>query len=72
MITISYFLFILIRLIEITSDRKERSMNKLRNSYIITMGNNHAILNKYATNISEEEKKIESYKNDNNIYHSKM
>ena len=36
------------------------------------MGNNFAILKKDTANISKEKKKVELYKNDNNIFHSKI
>ena len=71
MITKAHFLFILIQLIEITGDRKEKLMNTIRDSYIITFNGNHAILNKNknTTKITEEEKNVEKYLIDNNIYH---
>ena len=74
MITIAHFFFVLIQLIEITGDRKERLTNKIRDSYIISINGNHAILNKNknTTKIIEEEKNVEKYLIDNNIYHQGM
>ena len=47
-------------------------MNNIRNSYIISTSGNHALMNKKALHITEEEKNVVSSMNNNELYNKNM